>query len=204
MCIRTMREWSWLERSDQPDLEVFMVSSSSIGRNRDELVIQARNWGAEWILWLDTDQTFPSNTLLMLLSRNRPVIGANYPRRTETCRPTAAVAGPGGKPTALWTTKEKADARLIEPVLHMGLGCCLVSMAAIDGAGSPLFPEPAEDAAFFAALRKAGFEPAVDHFLSWHTGHIGTQVLTNADSVARRNGGGGIDVYPLLPDTGPE
>lgn len=204
MLVRTHREWNWLERDDQPEIEVFMVGSSSIGRNREELVALARTWDAEWIFWLDTDHTFLSNALLILLSRNRPVIGANYPRRSGTCRPTAAVAAADGKPTALWTTKEKADARLIEPVLHMGLGCCLVSMKAINAGGSPLFTEPAEDAFFFGRLRNAGFEPAVDHFVSWHTGHIGTQVLSNADSVERRDRGGQANADTLLPTPRPQ
>lgn len=204
MVIRTMREWDSLKRDDQPELEIFMVSSSSIARNREQLVSEAQKWEAEWILWLDTDHTFPSNTLLRLLSLNRPVVGANYPRRSETARPSAAVLDNAGKPTAVWTTKEKADARLIEPVAHMGLGCCLVSMAAIDAAEQPLFQDQAEDVHFFGRLREAGFEPSVDHFLSSYVGHIHTQVLTNADSVARRKGEGKTHVYPILPSSGPQ
>src|SRR6185295_3395538 len=80
MLLATERQWHGLGRDDRPDIELFMAESSGIARNREHLVGEAQAWGAEWILWLDSDQTFPADTLLRLVSLGQPLVGANYPR----------------------------------------------------------------------------------------------------------------------------
>ena len=110
-----------------PDVQVTITAwtSSSIVLNRGRLLARAREEGADYILWIDSDQTFPPDTVQRLLSHSLPFVGANIPKRSPPFLPTAIK---GGK--RLYTTKEKARAKLVEPVDLMGLGVALVSMTA--------------------------------------------------------------------------
>ena len=176
------------------ELEVFMVSCSMLTEGRHKLVAEALSWGADWMLWLDADHTFPSDTLARLWSHNLPVVGCNYARRCFPTAPTAARQGceGGGKKSLVYTTQEKAEAREVEEVDHLGFGVCLIDMRVFDvlqnqaeaeGNGNflPLFKfETApngigvigEDVYFFKKLRAAGIPVHVDHALSWEVGHL--------------------------------
>ena len=65
-----------------------MSESSSVAKNREWLSNEAEKIGADWLLWLDSDQTFPADTLLRLLAHGLPLVGANYPQRGNS-RPAA-------------------------------------------------------------------------------------------------------------------
>jgi hypothetical protein len=184
MLLTTERQWASLGRDDRPDIELFMAESSGIARNREHLVGEAERWGAQWILWLDADQTFPPETLLRLISLRRPLVGANYPRREDAPRPTARSVHPDGRVVPAWTTPEKAEAGTLESVTIMGLGVCLVSMEAIRRLERPCFAGDNEDHYFFSKMIAAGVQPVVDHRLSAQVGHIRVQVLTSEHMLA--------------------
>ncbi|MGZ8347406.1 MAG: hypothetical protein ACXWUP_09880 [Allosphingosinicella sp.] len=131
------------EAGDAPvrlELETFMVSCSMLTESRHRLVAEALVWEADHMLWLDADHVFPPDALLRLLAHGLPAVGCNYPRRFAPTAPTAAVATdeegqPGSPPGAchlLYTTGEKAEAGLIEPVAHLGFGLLLLDMRVFD------------------------------------------------------------------------
>jgi hypothetical protein len=184
MLLHTVGGWPSLKPGEPLQLELFMGTSSVVALNRSNLVDRARPWKPDWILWLDADQTFPSTTLLRLIGHGEPVVGANYPRREDHARPTASQIDEEGDFKVVWSTREKVEAGLLEPVSTLGLGVCLVSMEAIDRIEGPLFADVREDAYFFGKLRAAGYTPKVDHGLSAEVGHIRTQVLGNNHSLA--------------------
>jgi hypothetical protein len=186
MLVATHTKWASLGRDDQPEVELFMADSSGIAKNREWLATQAQNWKADAILWLDVDQTFPADTLLRLIGRNEPVVGANYPRREDAARPCARRLDPSGQHVEVYTTPEKIAQQLLEPISFMGLGVCLVSMDALARIERPYFSGENEDFYFFSKLRAAGIEPMLDHALSAEVGHIRNQVLTNDHSLAAR------------------
>jgi hypothetical protein len=197
------------------ELETFMVSCSMLTESRHRLVAEALAWEADYMLCLDADHVFPADTLVRLLAHGLPAVGANYPRRFAPTAPTAAVSSEGGESAGLlYSTREKAEAGLVEPVAHLGFGVLLLDMRLFDalqaqaeseGDGSasgssdanflPLFKfEPTankvgmigEDVFFFRKLAECGIRPFVDHRLSWEVGHLFEVVLTNGHAVAQK------------------
>ena len=198
------------------ELETFMVSCSMLTESRHRLVAEALAWEADHMLCLDADHVFPADALLRLLAHNLPAVGCNYARRFTPTAPTAAIgewagndsgsASGAGVPRLVYTTREKAEQRLVEPVAHLGFGLLLLDMRIFDALQAlaekqgddnflPLFKfEPTtnkigmigEDVFFFRKLAEAGIHPFVDHGLSWEIGHLSEMILTNAHAVAQR------------------
>jgi hypothetical protein len=188
---------SFNEQTVFPTVELFMRSSSVLPQLRNMLVKDAIVWGANYLLWLDSDQSFPDEALLRLLSLNLPAVGVNYPRRVPPHSPTAV--GLDGK--LVYTTEGAARANEIVPVQSMGFGCCLISMPILDqlqqravetGRSSiwPLFAVEmvgdgseivGEDVFFFRLLQDAGIPVHLDQALSWSIGHVHQRVAMNSD-----------------------
>jgi hypothetical protein len=57
--------------------------NSVITDARNRLVQIALEWGAEWLLWLDSDLSFPNDTLIRLLRHNLDIVGATYCQRAH-------------------------------------------------------------------------------------------------------------------------
>ncbi len=64
-----------------------LTSDRILGRNN--IVKQALDAGAEWLLFLDDDQIFGPDLLNRLLSHNKPVVGALYVQRHVPFAPVA-------------------------------------------------------------------------------------------------------------------
>lgn len=193
----------------EKEIDTLIVSSSMLTESRHRLVAEALASGADYMLFMDADHVFPEDALARLWGHGLPVVGVNYPRRFSPTAPTAAVDSADSDDTKhlLYTTKEKAEAGLVEPVAHMGFGLCLINMAVFDalqekaeadGGGNflPLFKfEPTEDKIgmigedvfFFRKLADAGIKAFVDHGLSWEVGHLHEQILTNAHALVQKD-----------------
>lgn len=190
------------------EIETFMVSCSMLTESRHRLVAEAIAWGADYMLCLDADHTFPDNALVRLLSHGLPAVGCNYARRFAPTAPTAAINS-GEEDNLrhlLYTTEEKALEGIVEPVAHLGFGVLLLDMRIFDalqdhaekaGDGNflPLFKfEPTEnkigmigeDVFFFRKLAEAGIVPFVDHGLSWEVGHMFEMILTNRHACSQK------------------
>ena len=61
---------------------VVNVKGSLIQKSRTEIEIQALKLKADALLWLDSDMTFPPDTLERLLKHGRAVVGCDYARRS--------------------------------------------------------------------------------------------------------------------------
>lgn len=191
------------EDGEPVDVEIntMLVSSSILVESRHRLVGEALVWNADYLLWLDADQTFPEDAFCRLWSHGLPAVGCNYARRHTPTAPTAANLDD----TLLYTTLEKAEAGLVEECAHLGFGCCLINMKVFDvlqahaeehGNGNflPLFAmrdsfdpggKKGEDVFFFEKLREAGIAVHCDHGLSWEIGHLHEVILTNAHADAQ-------------------
>jgi hypothetical protein len=170
------------------DLELFMAGSADLAAIRELLAEMALAADADWLLWLDSDQTFPPDTLARLLAAGRPVVGCNIAQRSDPTGPTASRIEDGAL-VPVWTDAAKAEQGEIERVDVIGLGVCLVSTALLRALPRPWFrfEPPGEDVYFCASLRAAGIHIFVDHGLSWEVGHIALRTLTNADTVADKD-----------------
>lgn len=185
-------------------IEPFIVSGL-ITQARTRLVFECLKWEADYILWCDSDHTFPADAIARLWSHNKDIVGCNYARRIHTgaTSPTAAKLDRNDQDDKLcYTTPEKAQAGEIEEVDHLGLGLCLMKASVFDRLADhaieqgkedfmPLFhlvPKGGtnimgEDVFFFDKCRDAGIQVWCDHGLSWEVGHIAERILTNAHAV---------------------
>ena len=167
------------------DLSYLTFMSSDLAGNRERLAEAALAQGADWLLWIDSDQTFPPDALERLLASGHEVVGCNYARRAFPSGPTARQFR-GGAWQPLFTDAANAAKGLTEPVHLLGLGLCLVRadvMRRIERPWFRLLPPQGEDAYFFEKLHRAGVPVFVDHGLSWAIGHVGQHIFTNADTL---------------------
>jgi hypothetical protein len=165
---------------ERPDIELkrFCTGSSNLPALRNRITQQALEWGADWLLRIDADQSFPADALLRLLAHDLPAVGCGCAQKTLPATPAAPLP----------TTKAKADAKLIEPVPYLGLAVFLVSAAVVRRLPTPHFAfAPArngidtfgEDFHFCHLLKQAGIAVMLDHGLSWEIGHVGRFVFYN-------------------------
>lgn len=168
-----------------PDIGMLMASSSNVAYNRQALAEIAVNGGADYIFWVDTDQTFPPDTLqrLFLHMGRAKVAGCNIARRTDPTGPTA-LKFDGDQVRFVYTDPDKVQRKLVEPVDSMGLGVCLMSTEVFRGLPKPWYAPDVngEDGYFFLKLRAAGIPILVDHGVSADIGHIGERVFMNTDA----------------------
>lgn len=147
---------------------------------RERLVERALAAKADWLLWLDDDHTFPPDALLRLLAHEKPIVGANYPRRSRhriestAHRIEARITQP---PKSVPLTPKPEG---LEPVAFMGFGLLLTKAEIFAKLRRPWFKwgPHGEDGYFCEQAIKAGYQPHVDHALSMEVGHIAETVLT--------------------------
>lgn len=160
---------------ERPDIEVgfFTIASSRLPTARNRLVESALNWGADAALLLDSDMTFPGDTLLRMLDHDLPVVAANCLTR-DAAEPTAKDAG--GQ--AFASTK---DSPPLERMFWIGAAVMLVRAEALAKLQKPWFAfvgdTLGEDHFFCKRLHAAGVPLHIDHRLSMEVGHVAETVL---------------------------
>lgn len=193
VCLASLTMYT-VRQAPQIDIAVQRVSSSILAQARTRLWRWAENNQADYILFADADQTFPSDALLRLLAHDLPAVGANYRARIAEAVVSSGW-GLDGRPLKL---PRPGDG--VEEVLHLGLGLCLINVPKVSSALAaqaeregrstyyPIFaalPDPdgarnpdgddkfvGEDVYFFDKLRSAGIKLHVDHDLSREVGHL--------------------------------
>jgi hypothetical protein len=163
------------------------IRGSILSRSREKLVDKARKENCTHLLFIDSDMDFPKEIAHRLLAINQPIVACNCSTKENPPNPTARYQTdtPFGVPVL--TTKVKADAHQFEYVWRVGTGVMLVDLDAIASLQSPLFEVKwadygdyvGEDWYFCQRLQEIGIKPIVDHWASWHTGHIGNIPFTH-------------------------
>ena len=172
---------------------------ANIGEGRDQMVDVALEQGDDYVLFIDDDMGFEPQALNVALSRQMPIVLANYRRKAPPGVFTAAGIDKDDNTFEIVTTKEKDS---LEEAWVGGFGFCLIQTDVFKQIPKPRFlmtymPETdrytTEDYPFFTACRKAGIMPYVDHRLSklcWHVGSYAYQWdddnLTNAKARNRK------------------
>jgi hypothetical protein len=174
-----MHRLGQLQANGQIESTTLSIRGDSIlPRSRHNMVVKALELNATHILWVDADMIFPPTSAEMLLRWETPIVGCNCVRRTRPYLPTAK----GKEFENVWTTPEKVERGGIESVNGMGFGVTLIETRVYREIDMPWFrvewlPEKnhwlGEDVAFFLKAIDAGFQPYIDHELSWHIKHIG-------------------------------
>lgn len=152
--------------------------SSLIGTGRQIGVDIAIKKGCDYILFLDSDMTFPPTTLVGLLSREKDVVGASYVKRFL--------------PTTLNHVELEGEPETgvgVREVLRLPLGCALINTKVFDGWEKPYFRctypgdgyEHGEDFYFCDTVRQNGGKVWLDASLTKYVGHLGVYEHTLED-----------------------
>ena len=162
---------------DFPAKHIALIGTegSLIVNNRNLLVSQAKRVGADWLMFLDADMTFPAFALHRLLSHGVDIVGCTYLRRVQPFQPIG-----------LWAPGTELRTDRLTEVLGLPAGCMLIRMSVFDKLREPYFRTPAfeaedgkpartqgEDYYFCESARAAGFKVWLDAALSTELGHIG-------------------------------
>lgn len=181
--------WSAINVPKGGKLHLFNSQGTLIADQRQNLVIEALNVGADYILHLDTDMRFPKDLVDRLHAHGKDVVAANYSTRRLPCKPVAFADA--GCRNLIYT---KADSTGVEEVYAIGMGAMLERTDVYKKLGLPFFSigysQSAQD--FFGEdvyhchkLREAGVKVFVDHDVSKQVKHIGNFEFSNEHAEAQ-------------------
>lgn len=161
-------------------LQLITVKSSIVAEARNTGVDVAREFGADYLLFLDSDMLFPPTTLFRLLLHRKDIVGATYAKRV-------APFGILGRSLAEQPVGQTGD--LIE-MQHLPTGCLLIKMSVFERLSRPYFQFGinadgaiiGEDYVFCDRAREAGFRIWCDAGLSLELGHLGQNIYRLPDS----------------------
>jgi hypothetical protein len=155
-------------------LQLITVKSSIVAQARNNGVELARNFGADFIFFLDSDMLFPPTALFRLLLHSKDIVGATYTKRVAPFE-------------ILGTKLAEQPAVLSGDLLEMQripTGCLLIKMTVFDKLSKPYFRFDTdahgaivgEDYVFCDRAREAGFQIWCDAVISREIGHIGQSI----------------------------
>lgn len=162
---------------------LFFNSSTILLNQREQLVKSSIGVGSDYILWLDSDMTFPSTTALRLLSHQIDIVGCNYKKRSIPQNPVAY------KKLYDWDSwlPLDIDEGLVE-VEGVGMGCLLMKSNVFDKLDKPYFEFTynqkddnwmGEDFQLLTKLRNIGYKVMIDTSLTHEIGHLGIYEFTS-------------------------
>ncbi len=156
-------------------LTIQHVGASILPHSRYTLVKQSQRHNATHLLYLDSDMTFPADTLLRLLRHDKDMVSINAMSRRPPHNTTAWL----GPDVPAITTPDSTG---LEKAWRTGFAVVMIKARVFEGMNAPYFglefvPEKdefrGEDYVFFDAARAAGFELYIDHDLSKQVNHMG-------------------------------
>ncbi len=163
-------------------LDIINPRGGVTAANRNQGVLRALKLDADYVLFLDSDMSFPSNTLVRLLAARKDIVGANYVAR-----------GPGHRSLVIPKGNVKTTAAGVVEVDKLPTGIMLIRTEVFKKLKKPWFIYPAfeedigtEDYPFCDAAREAGYQIYCDIDLSLEVVHWG-------DMGFRWNAQGGFD-----------
>lgn len=160
------------------ETHLFFDASTILINQRESLVEQAIEIGAEWTLWLDSDMMFPPTALLRLLGHNQDIVGCNYIKRAY---PFKSVAYTDTTDWESWIPITYSDELLTAEAV--GMGCVLIKTELFKQLQKPYFQYTyqektkdwgGEDFTLFKKFNKLGYKLKIDMNLSNEIYHIGT------------------------------
>lgn len=168
------------------EVHTICTKGSILPRSRLTILKQAKKMRADYLLFVDSDQSFPRYALHRLIGHDKEVVGANIATKTMPTLPTARRRSETEDYGELVYTEEGAVG--LEKVWRIGCGLLLLSRKVIEALPHDCFemryrPEvdnyQGEDWSMCEALEKLGFEIWIDHKVSNEVGHHGTFNFTH-------------------------
>lgn len=170
--------------SDKQSLNIEPVEGSGISANRERLVAGALTGDTTHILFIDEDMGFAPDTLHLLASRKKPIVGCNYKMRVKGKGFTALAPD---KKTRIETTEDSTG---LEECHYTGFGFCLIERWVFEKIERPWFligyntetnTYTTEDAGFARRIEEAGIPWYVDHDASKKVLHWGNYAYSWKD-----------------------
>lgn len=164
---------------------VLHVQSSVLPKNRFDAVQRAREFRATHLMFLDSDQTFPPDTIHRLASHHKLVVGANSVTKSIPAHPVCRVKSEEPHGAFLYTDPDSTG---VVPCWRIATGVLLINMSVFDKIGDGVWdmkylPErhtyQGEDWTFSEHCENAGIPLWVDQDLSKEIGHIGSLEFTH-------------------------
>ena len=166
-----------LTREAGIDAYLFFDSSTILLNQRNNLVKKAKEVNSDYILWLDSDMTYPATTALRLLEHNKDIVACNYTKRTK---PLKTVAYTNLNDWDSWVPMEP-QGELVK-VEGVGMGCMLMKLDIFEKIKKPYFEFRykedtqdyfGEDFILLGKLREQGYDVYIDTVLSMDIKHLG-------------------------------
>lgn len=162
-------------------LRTMITTGSVLSKSRWQTVLAAREMIADYLLFIDSDQTFPKTTLHTLIGHRVDVVGANIAVKRIPSQPTARNKPDSGSfvPKPVYTDEESTG---LEEVWRLGTGLIMLNKRVIQALPDDCFEVrynwdikdyQGEDWTMCQAIEKLGFKIFVDHDLSKAVGHLG-------------------------------
>jgi len=163
------------------DVKRFIVDTQPVDKAREQLTKKALQWGADYLLWLDSDMTFPADIALRLLAAEADIVSGLYCMKQPPYLPVARIFDEDGK---FYFIKSWEKDSLIR-VSGYGLGCCLVRADIFNTLPEPHFYWSgfSEDINFCIDAGKDGYELLLD--TSVKCGHVGG-IIFDADETEKK------------------
>jgi hypothetical protein len=143
----------------------------------------AKEVEATHLLFIDSDHTFPPDTLHQLLKWNKDCVAANCVTKTIPAMTTARTFNPeDSQGDVVYSDPQGPTTNALQKVWRVGTGVMLLSARAYlqiphSAFAMPYMPVPdvyqGEDWSMCEALESAGVPIYVDHRLSREVGHVG-------------------------------
>jgi|DEB0MinimDraft_3_1074331.scaffolds.fasta_scaffold00150_4 hypothetical protein len=192
-CFDLARLVGYEAKRGQNEIQLLQMPGTLIFTQREKLAQEALEWGADQVLWIDSDQRFPADTLEILQARQVPICGVNATTRREPILPTALnlkieremLNGKPGEPKQVWHKVESRGKKGVEQVTAVGFAVTLVNREVFEKIPRPWFDVIwtdhgnviGEDVTFCVRCMENDIPVYVDHELSMHIGHIGVKTF---------------------------
>jgi hypothetical protein len=171
-------------KTTKHEIDLFTSAGTLIFDQRNNLVKTAVEVKADYLLFVDADMRFPKDTLKILMSHNKDIIGVNATTRSEPVKPTAKNFVVNEDQSVDWIPIYSNAKSGIEKADGIGCGVMLVNTRVFKAMEEPYFyfeqlPNNkllGEDIYFCIKAKDAGFDTWVDHDLSKGIRHIGQYV----------------------------
>lgn len=168
------------EGYDEQKLIPMAKVGSVLANHREGIAQKALELDCTHVLFIDSDQTFPPDTLRRLLAWNEPIVACNIATKQFPTCPTARVFSKKNRSGDLLMTWK--DSVGLERVWRIGTGVMLIDTKVFRKVPEPWFPQvwieearkfQGEDWGFCERAEAFGFHPMIDQALSWEIGHVG-------------------------------
>lgn len=162
---------------------------SVIDHGRNVALQQVYTGDCSHILFLDSDMTYPANTLHRLLSHNKDIVGASYCTRVMPHGMVHRNLNKSSTLPPIENYSNDAPGSALHEVQSLGGGCLLIRREVLDAFPLPVFQSlwisteipQGEDRGFCLKARELGFKVWMDVPLTYEMGHCGMKIYTWRD-----------------------